>query len=355
MQSFSKHVNVALLVSLVTCFVARAQESAPHPGEGAARIGTYTTKLTERSPLTEPKELAKRLGEKTVTETNDFARQEFLVHVPDDYDPARPMGLLVWLSYKNPDEPPVTVLDILKQRRLIFVSPKVMPATNDGRCAVAVDAVHGMKQRYAIDDRRVFLLCYVNPPHPARIAFAAPDVFTGSFLRWASYFKKVTDRPTRKEYPPMFATPPEWARARAHPFVLSSDQPELLKLIMDQMRADGFKRLKAVETNYQNAHYPDPTPKWFTEVIEFLDQPPEPAAPTEPAAVATAPAATAPAKSAAAPAADEPKQMLSMAKSYIAANRVPQARARLQTLIEKHPNTPEAAEAKRLLKQLDGK
>ena len=64
-NSITLHLAFAVAVSL--CSAVPAQEPTTQPAAHEAKVGTYTTKFTERSPLSEPKELARRLGEKEIS------------------------------------------------------------------------------------------------------------------------------------------------------------------------------------------------------------------------------------------------------------------------------------------------
>src|SRR5438045_7134965 len=54
--------------------------------EGKPQTGTFTAKFSERSPMSAPNELSKRLGEKQAIKDYDLSQHEFVVHVPPDYD-----------------------------------------------------------------------------------------------------------------------------------------------------------------------------------------------------------------------------------------------------------------------------
>jgi hypothetical protein len=63
--------------------------------------GSFETTITERSPLSKIKSLAKRLkvinqGEKMENlQDYDLSKEGWWVYVPEKYDPAKPMGLIV--------------------------------------------------------------------------------------------------------------------------------------------------------------------------------------------------------------------------------------------------------------------
>ena len=98
---------VAMIVAvLLDVSVAIADE----PAEG--KTGTYTATFTQRSPLSNPRELAIRLGQKKLEPDYDLTKTEFIVHVPPNYDPAKPIGLIVLLNYKQVGDAPTPVLPV---------------------------------------------------------------------------------------------------------------------------------------------------------------------------------------------------------------------------------------------------
>jgi hypothetical protein len=114
----------------------------------------------------------------------DVAGERFLVHVPEDYSPRRPYGLLV---YVHPGDwiaaPPRGWSGVLDERRLIFVAPE--NAGNDEkverRLGLAVLAAEAMMTRYAIDPHRVYAAGWSGGARMAELlGFYQQDVFHGT-------------------------------------------------------------------------------------------------------------------------------------------------------------------------------
>src|SRR5438045_2400612 len=119
------HVRLLVASSLVIALAVSLRAGPPATqGEGKAQTGTFTAKFAERSPLSAPNELSKRLGEKQAIKDYDLSQHEFIVHVPPEYDPARPAGVMFLLLYKDAGEPPAPCLPMLAQKNLIFIVPK---------------------------------------------------------------------------------------------------------------------------------------------------------------------------------------------------------------------------------------
>jgi TolA-binding protein len=99
--------------------------------------------------------------------------------------------------------------------------------------------------------------------------------------------------------------------------------------------------------------------EFFENAVQFLDASLKDEKEAAPVAEKSAVAPAASGASPAAPTVDDKSaaaaRQLSLAKSYIAANRLDAARTRLQSVIDNYPTTPAAAEAKSLLAKLDAK
>src|SRR5262245_34009078 len=121
----------------------------------AGKTGVYEAVFPKRSPLTLPKELTLRLGDKKLEGEYDPAKEECFVCIPDSYDPAKPMGLVVLLNYKGSGEPPKPALPVFAERNLALVIPKNNGQPPWAKCALAVDIAQAMPQLYKMDPQRV--------------------------------------------------------------------------------------------------------------------------------------------------------------------------------------------------------
>jgi hypothetical protein len=256
-----------------------AADPAPPP---KPQTGELTTTFTVRSPPSAPKVLAPRLGLKKLEPDYDLSKEEFLIHVPEDYSPASPPGLLVLLNYKDTAGTPESVLPLFKQRRLIFVTPKGAAQPGWVKVGLALDAVHNLKQRYAVDDARVYLFdfdCSNLNTHAASagqlLAIAFADVFTGSFHVDSLHPWRSIRSSKGGTYPVEAAPPPpaQAAVAKNHPFVIShgGEEGEYRTLHDQFLRREGFRLLKFKNVTLEQAHYPAYTTDWVTEVLGYLD------------------------------------------------------------------------------------
>jgi hypothetical protein len=140
-------------------------------------------------------------------------------------------------------------------------------------------------------------------------------------------------------------------------------------------KASGFKYAKRISVaSSKMPHFPDYASDWFEQGIQYRDAPLAElaAVPADPPAGKMSKAADAAPATASVPPAVQPPpgpfsqppaddaaakaaKTLSLAKSYITAERYDAARTRLQNIVSTYPNTPAAQEAKDLLKQIEGK
>lgn len=294
-------VRLTLLVATMST-VAPVGRAAGADQAAKPKTGEFTTTFADRSPLSAPKVVAQRLGVKAV-EPADYglATEPFVVWVPDDYAPERPHGVVVLMNYKATAASPEPVLPLFKERHLIFVAAKAVAQPAWVKAGLAVDAVHNLKRQYAVDDARVYLLSFdhgngVGPGAGQLAALAFADVFTGSFhsqglLAWKPM--RAANGGTYKAKAPVPVG--QYAGlARTRPIVLAHQQLDEYRALADRfVRQDGFRQVKTMTVSAEQAHYPNYTADWLTEVLTFLDdnRPKPPPAKPAPAKPATASAA----------------------------------------------------------------
>ena len=149
-----------ILCSCLT-IVAFATSGISHADD--SKIGSFETNFAERSPLSELKSLTKRLkvlgpGEKLESlQDYDLAKEGFWVYVPEKYDPAKPMGLIVLALYKHADSLPTPILSQLADANVALVVPKEYLDTWWKRGGLMLDAAYNMQKLYKIDPKRVYI------------------------------------------------------------------------------------------------------------------------------------------------------------------------------------------------------
>jgi hypothetical protein len=263
------------------------------PADGMAvsadepKTGGFEIKFTERNPLSEIKSLTKRLkvlkaGEKVEgLQDYDLSKEEFLVYVPEKYDPAKPPGLIVLALYKEAGILPMPVLPQLDEANVSLVVPKQYLDTWWKRAGLMLDAAYNMQKLYKIDPKRVYLFGSFDwadgdgssTSVGLRMGLFYPEVFTGTFMAG----NLMLYRPARmgnltwqQQIPRMEIA--QGNLARAHPLVVGSyDDSDNAKAVISAYKADGFKNLKHIPVSTEQYHYPNFTTDWIPEVLKYMD------------------------------------------------------------------------------------
>lgn len=355
----------AMCFFLLCCISARAQSTQPAE---APKTGTFETKFTERSPMSTPDQIAKRLGLAKPEADYNLSSYEFIVHVPENYDPAKPLGVMYLLLYKDTNDPPRPCLSLFDERELIFVVAKSKNTTEAVRCGQALDVLHNLKKSYSIDETRSYLFAMWATDKECsneRIALSCGDVFSGLLLSEAMFYKEVpSEKKGYGNWPARFSPPPaaSLATSRRRGIILEHrNVAEYSAVVQKGFEKDGFKFVMTLPSGPEELHYPNFSPDYLRKTFDFFESAtakvsaPAVQPPTKQVAPAvTQPSASKPAGSSLPPV-SEPARMLKLAESYIAAGSYTQARARLKTIVEKYPTSAEATKAKGLLKQIEGK
>jgi hypothetical protein len=262
-----------VLFSLSTAFAADAPT--------AGKTGDFTVNFTQRSPLTNLKELSTRFAQKNLSPDYDLSSQQFLVHVPANYDPDKPMGLIVLINYKSTPLLPRPVLPIFDERNLAFISESDVSPEWWVKCGQAIDAAYNMQQLYKIDPTRIYIFSFTNQQDcGVRLATCYPDVFSGTFLSQEDDIWKPVPAGNGKFYTPTIPHPPakQLAVARRHPMVLATlddkNYPELAqggRQVEKVLKGDGFRYFKLIQYTIADFHYPNYTTPWLIDTLTFLD------------------------------------------------------------------------------------
>lgn len=250
--------------------------------------GGFETTFTERSPLSEIKSLAKRLkvlnpGEKMENlQDYDLSKEGWWVYVPEKYDPAKPMGLIVLALYKHADSLPPAILPQLADANVALVVPKEYLDTWWKRSGLMLDAAYNMQHMYKIDPKRVYIFGSQDWVDADGKMYAVgnimglfyPEVFTGTFTANSLLLYRRAPVARGGFYNPQ--TPRlEMAQgllARTHPLVVGQvDDSEGAKAAMAAYKMDGFKNLKVIPVSMEQYHYPNFTTDWLPDVLKYMD------------------------------------------------------------------------------------
>jgi hypothetical protein len=332
----------------------------------AVKTGEVDLTFTQRSPLSTPKEIARRLNvrEHDLGPDYDLSKFPFKAYIPKDYDASQPYGVVVYLGYKDSGTVAIPWEPMLDKNHLIFITP-VAHAGHQYQPTIPLweiiglsfDGLDNLKHTYNVDPKRIYLMAFDDA---LQVSFATADVFNG-FVVCSSYnyFVKLT-APNGSYYGPTFPPPGGeifgTAKQRGYALAYSEgeDNASYPSLLLKSMRQIGFNNLLRVKVTTDDVHYPNLKPEWFEQTaLPFLDK----VSATQvikPPVIARDAATHPTTERAAAPANNEPEpqHLLKVAKLYIDNGQLNFARPKLETIIRKYPNDPAAATARKLLDQL---
>jgi hypothetical protein len=342
--------------------------------EGAAstqpvKTGDFDITFAQRSPLSGQKELTRRLNLKEATgEDYDLSKRPYRIYVPRNYDPTVPCGIFIYLGYKDAVVTPPLWHTAMDKAHLIFITPVCHTGSHYPNSVplwqttgLALDAVYNLKQQYAINDRRLYLMSFTDGA--MQVPLATADTFTGFIVcLQASFYRRIV-LPDRSYVEATFPSAPAALMSQAHKraFILADDGSEELgsemKREVSAMKQDGFDRVTQISLSLtDDLHYPMFKTQWFEQkAIPFLDGGMQEAAhekeiqPVAASGPATTPARTEP-TSAPSPA----QHLMTMAQLYINGGQTDLAKEKLQEVLDNYPNDPLAPKAKAMLDQLNG-
>jgi hypothetical protein len=277
-------IRIACVATITACPVAvcgvvRADD---------VHTGGFETTFTERSPLSEIKSLTKRLkvlnpGDKLENlQDYDLSKEGWWVYVPEKYDPAKPMGLIVLALYKHADSLPPAILPQLADANVALVVPKEYLDTWWKRAGLMLDAAYNMQHMYKIDPKRVYIFGSNDWADTdgkmytvgGRMGLFYPEVFTGTFLSNGL----MLYRPARGAGNMIFQQQlprlemEQGLLARKHPLVIGeANDSDGYKATVAAYKADGFKNMKLIPVSTEQYHYPNFTTDWLPDVLKYMD------------------------------------------------------------------------------------
>jgi hypothetical protein len=283
-------IGVALYFRLRYLLSPPAPKSTQNPNQSVSSSpGEILITFTKRSPLSGPRDLARRLGlsRADVEPDYDLSARPFRAYVPKP-DPKQPYGIFVYLNYKDSTGIPSSWMETLDKTHTLFITP-VCHHGIDPRFSgsvplwqtlgLAFDAVENLKQKYAIDPQRMYLMTFNDGG--MRAALTCSDVFSGMVVCYdLSYFEPVYVPDREGFYTASFPEPPDklLKMAMGKPLILIADdfrtRNKHPRLLVEQMRAEGFEHILPIELSLNtDVHYPDFASKWFSETaLPFLDR-----------------------------------------------------------------------------------
>jgi hypothetical protein len=340
--------------------------------------GNATLTFTDPSPLANSREIGNRLGK--LYDPDEAARvayklpdESFEVYAPRDYTGEKPFGLFVFISPSGNGKPPRHWLDSMDQHHLIWCGPN--KAGNDRyahlRMGLAIDAVHNMRQKYNIDPNRVYVAGVSGGGRIASmLGVCFSDVFNGGYyIIGCNFYIQEKSVEQNGVFRRAYNLPPAKylvaAKKQSKHVFLTGDTDgnrDQTQIYYNAFKREGFEHITYFQVPGMGHQAPDP--EWFEKGMKALDEPlPPPGTPRPPTtrralAATTRPVAATQATTQPA-AANDPaavaRQLLTRARLYLDNKQYELAREKLRWIATNYPTTPAAAEARTLLRQIEGK
>jgi predicted esterase len=254
-------------------------------------VGGYRISFPEHAPYTtvknlvlraafkeEGREVRRRFSGKYPYKMED---ESWAVHVPRDYDPDVPLGLLVFVSAGNGASMGYWVKAV-EGHQMIFVSP--LKAGNSEspvgrRMPLALDAVYNLGGIYSIDPERIYISGFSGGGRLAsRLAIAFPDIFTGGIFMCGCNYYRTHELDGGRYWPPGISLNSRslFNKARVNSrlvFLTGSkdSNQDQTKVYQKRFRGDGFKHTVYVEVPGMG-HSSAPPEKYMTGSLEWLDK-----------------------------------------------------------------------------------
>lgn len=143
-----------------------------------------------------------------VTYKNDGNPLSWEVFVPDSYNPSQPAGILTYINSANRGNLPRSYKELLKKHNLIAIG-----ANTGGneiwtywRQILAISAVHKIKEKYKVDEDRIFITGTSGGGRvTSLLAIAKPEIFKGAIYligcnRWGKEVSPQAIKLAKKNY-----------------------------------------------------------------------------------------------------------------------------------------------------------
>lgn len=212
----------------------------------------------------------------------EAGRENFQLLVPKNYRADERWGVFVWISPSDSAGVPPEWQEVLARRRLLFVG--ALKAGNSRnileRIQLAVCASAGMRERFPVDERRVYVSGFSGGGRVASmLGVAYADMFTGaaSFMG-VNFYTDLPSADAKKIYPPQFIPDDavlEIAKKRSR-FALVTSEKDFNKADTRIVAELGFKREGFPATTYLEAPgigHSMPPAEWLEKALQFLDAP----------------------------------------------------------------------------------
>jgi hypothetical protein len=168
---------LASVVLTLTALACRADDLPPFAP------GVHEVRFTESALQSNADEVKARLSAAEDPKPYDITKERFQLLVPKNYRPEEAWGLFIWISASDKPSIPADWEPVLAARKLLFVGAynSGNPRSIFDRMRMAIDANVGMRKRYRIDERRVYISGFSGGARvSSMLGVAFADLFTGA-------------------------------------------------------------------------------------------------------------------------------------------------------------------------------
>lgn len=264
---------MAGILAVSLSLAARAEEPAPKTP------GRHTIRFTESAIQSGAEEVKWRLHSVENPAPFDITKEEFQLIIPKNYRPDEPWGLFIWISPSHTPNIPAAWEAALASRKLLFVGALRSGNARDifDRIRMAVDANVGMRQKFRIDDRRVYISGFSGGARVASmlgVAFA--DLFTGAMPFMGVNFHTDLPMGNGKQYPPGYIPDDDvLAIAKKRRYVLVTGEKDFNRAETRAaeehgFRKEGYAHVLCLEVSALGHAMPDA--QWLEQGLAFLDR-----------------------------------------------------------------------------------
>ena len=268
-------IRVKAWLGLMLCLACTLQAAEPPP----FTVGKSTVQFQKFPQQAEPTEVKWRVHSREDPVGIDLAKESFQIIVPATYRHSEPWGVFIWISPGDTPAIPAEWEPVLAARKLLFAGAfkSGNPRNIFDRMRLAIAANAGMRERFNVDGRRVYVSGFSGGGRVASmlgVAFA--DMFSGAVPFMGVNFYEDVVGDDGKTYGTNFIPDPQvLAIARkACRYALVTGEKDFnranTKAVFEQgYRKEGFANVIYLEA--PGVGHKLPPANWLEQGLEFLD------------------------------------------------------------------------------------
>jgi hypothetical protein len=251
--------------TVVLLAAATASAGAPTTGPASApppQTGDIKLTFSQRSPLSSPKEIARRISLKESDLAGgdyDLTTFVFRAYIPPNYDPHASYGVFVYLGNHDANSVTTKWEPLFDKSHMIYIAPDWhAPMVEWQLIGLGFDAIDNLKRLYNIDTHRLYDM-WLNSGS-LLMPVTGADFYTGMIMSedW-DYYRKI-EVPGKGYHDADFQLPP-------------SDLLRKAKLYIDNGNTERARiKLQTLLTSYPN----DPAAIPAKKLLDSLPPPPAP-------------------------------------------------------------------------------